>query len=140
MHEQRGLRPLRDLCERLKVPAVHRQLAEAVCREHLNVHRLCELKDATVLALLERCDAFRKPERIDEIALACEADKRGRSGLQDQSYPQGDELRRLHAAACQVRSGELELDGLSGPAVGEAMRKARIAAIHAARARTPASR
>jgi len=140
MHEQRGLRPLRDLCERLKIPAIHRQLAEAVCREHLNVHRLFELKDATVLALLERCDAFRKPERIDEIALACEADKRGRSGLQDAPYPQGDELRRLHAAACQVRSGELELDGLSGPAVGEAMRKARIAAIHAARARTPASR
>jgi tRNA nucleotidyltransferase (CCA-adding enzyme) len=134
MHEQRGLAPLRELCERLKVPAVHRQLAEAVCREHLNVHRLFELKDATVLALLERCDAFRKPERIDEIALACEADKRGRSALQDQPYPQGDELRRLHAAASQVRSGELELDGLSGPAVGDAMRKARIAAIHAARA------
>ncbi|MEO6518253.1 MAG: multifunctional CCA addition/repair protein, partial [Pseudoxanthomonas sp.] len=58
-HEQAGLAPLKALCERLKVPAAHRELAVMACREHLNVHRLAELRDATVHDLLARCDAFR---------------------------------------------------------------------------------
>jgi tRNA nucleotidyltransferase (CCA-adding enzyme) len=132
-HEQRGIAPLRALCERLKVPAAHRELAIMTCREHLNVHRLPELRDETVHDLLARCDGFRKPERIAQLALACEADKRGRAGLADQPYPQGPELLRLHAAACAVRGADVAREGLEGPALGEALRKARIAAIHEAR-------
>ncbi len=134
MHEQRGLKPLRALCERLKVPAAHRELALMACREHLNVHRLSELRDTTVHDLLARCDAFRKPERIAQLALVCEADKRGRAGLQDAPYPQRDELLRLHAAALSVRGADVAREGLTGPALGEALRKARIDAIGTARA------
>ena len=134
MHEHRGLAPLRALCDRLRVPSEHRQLAEMACREHLNVHRLLELKDSTVHDLLVRCDAFRKPARIAQLAVACEADKRGRAGLQDHAYPQAAELVRLHAAALAVRSVDISDEGLQGPAFGEALRKARIAAIRAARA------
>ncbi len=133
MHEQRGLKPLRALCERLKVPGEHRQLAELACREHLNVHRLHELRDSTVHDLLARCDAFRKPARIAQLALVCEADKRGRAGLQDEPYPQAAELQRLHAAALAVRSDAIAAQGLEGPAFGEALRQARIAAIAEAR-------
>jgi tRNA nucleotidyltransferase (CCA-adding enzyme) len=133
MHEHRGLKPLRVLCKRLKVPAEHRQLAEIACREHLNVHRLLELRDKTVHDLLARCDAFRKPARIAQLAIVCEADKRGRAGLQEQPYPQAAELLRLHAAARAVRSDAIAAEGLQGPDFGEALRKARIAAIHAAR-------
>ena len=136
MHEQRGLAPLRALAERLRVPSEHRQLAELACREHLNVHRLFELKDSTVHDLLQRCDAFRKPARIAQLATVCEADKRGRTGLQDRPYPQGGELLRLHAAACAVRSEAVAEEGLQGPAFGEALRKARIAAIRDARAQS----
>jgi tRNA nucleotidyltransferase (CCA-adding enzyme) len=134
MHEHRGLAPLRALCDRLRVPTEHRQLAEMACREHLNVHRLLELKDSTVHDLLVRCDAFRKPARIAQLAVVCEADKRGRAGLQDQTYPQAAELVRLHAAALAVRSDDIGAEGLQGPAFGEALRKARIAAIRDARA------
>ncbi len=133
MHEQRGLHPLRAMGERLKVPNAHRQLAEIACREHLNVHRLFELNDATVLRLLERCDAFRQPARIASLVRVCEADKRGHAGLAAEPYPQGAELQRLHAAALAVKAGEVAA-GLSGPAVGEAMRKARVHAIAKARA------
>ena len=133
-HEQAGLKPLAALCERLKVPLEHRRLAEAVCREHLNVHRLAELRDATVLDLLERCDTLRRPERVAGMALACEADKRGRLGHADDDYPQGAELRRLHAAALAVNARDLaDGEGLSGPEIGAALRRARIAAIGAAR-------
>ncbi len=134
-HEHAGLKPLAALCERLKVPLEHRHLAECVCREHLNVHRaLAELRDATVLELLERCDAFRRPERVARIATACEADKRGRLGSEDAEYPQGAELGRLHAAALAVNARDLgSREGLTGPQIGEAVRKARITAIGKAR-------
>ncbi len=132
-HEQSGLAPLRKLCERLKVPAAHRELAVMACREHLNVHRLAELRDATVHELLARCDAFRKPERIAQLALVCEADKRGRLGSEDAAYPQAAELVRLHAAAMAVTARDIDDETLSGPAIGEALRKARIAAIAKAR-------
>ena len=132
-HEQRGLKPLAVLCERLKVPADYRQLAEAVCREHLNVHRLAELRDATVLALLQRCDGFRRPERIAQVAIACEADARGRGGQAECPYPQGPELVRLHAAAMAINARDITTAGLKGPAIGQALEAARIAAIAAAR-------
>ena len=132
-HEHAGLEPLRGLCGRLKVPTEHRELAMMACREHLNVHRLFELRDSTVLELLARCDAFRRPERIAQLALVCEADKRGRGGMADSDYPQGPELQRLHAAALTVNARDLAAQGLSGPQIGEALAKARVKAIAAAR-------
>lgn len=132
MHEQRGVKPLQALAARLKVPNEHRQLAEIACREHLNVHRLDELRDETVLKLFERMDAFRKPERVRQLALVCEADKRGRAGLEDQPYPQAVELQRLFDVARSVNAG-MFTDIAPGPALGEAIRKARIAAIAQAR-------
>src|SRR5688572_8800544 len=130
-HEHAGVKPLKALCERLKVPTEHRQLAEAVCRQHLHVHRFDEFKAKTVYELISRCDGFRKPARIAQMAVACEADKRGRTGHEDDDYPQGRALREAHAAAMAVRSDQVA-SGLSGPAVGEAMQKARIQAIAAA--------
>lgn len=133
-HEGAGLKPLARLCERLRVPVAHRKLAEAVCREHLNVHRLAELRDQTVLELLERCDAFRQPGQVARIALCCEADKRGRLGSEEAEYPQGPELCRLHAAAAAVNARDLALaEGLTGTEIGKALRRARIQAISAAR-------
>ncbi|MFC4728361.1 multifunctional CCA addition/repair protein [Coralloluteibacterium thermophilus] len=131
-HEQAGLAPLRTLCERLRVPAEYRQLAEVCCREHLNVHRVAELRASTLHDLIVRCDGFRRPERIDRLATVCEADARGREGSAERPYPQAALLRRLHAAAAGVKPRDLDLEGLAGPAVGERIRKARIAAIRAA--------
>ncbi|MGE8224439.1 MAG: multifunctional CCA addition/repair protein [Stenotrophomonas sp.] len=133
MHEQRGLKPLAKLCERLKIPIDHRQLAEAVCREHLNVHRIDELRDATVLELIQRCDGFRRPERIAQMGLVCECDKRGRLDFEDSDYPQRATLQRLHAAALAINARDIATEGLQGPAIGEALKKARIKAISAAR-------
>ena len=130
-HEHAGLKPLQALCERYKVPADVRDLAVICCREHLNIHRLDELRAVTVHDLIQRCDGFRQPGRIDELATVCEADKRGRLGMQDKTYPQAAMLRRLHAVARAVGTGDLDLSKLSGPAIGEALRKARITAMAA---------
>lgn len=130
-HEQAGIAPLGALCERLKVPTGHHQLAATACREHLNVHRFDELRASTVVSLIERSDGFRKPGRIDQLATVCEADKRGRTGHAEDPYPQGDSLRAAHAAARAVRTDALP-EGLVGPDIGKAMREARIAAVAAA--------
>ena len=131
-HEQAGIAPLKSLCDRLRVPVAHRELATMACREHLNVHRLPELRDATVVELLARCDAFRKPARIGQLALVCEADKRGRLGLEQTDYPQGRELLLLHRAALAISARDLPGQP-AGPAVGMALKKARIAAVAAVR-------
>jgi tRNA nucleotidyltransferase (CCA-adding enzyme) len=125
------------VCERLKVPTAHRQLAVLACREHLNVHRLLELRDRTVHALLVRCDAFRKPARMAQLATACEADKRGRTGLEDEPYPQAAELLRLLEAARAVRAADVAREGLDGPELGAELERARIAAIARARSEPP---
>ena len=97
------------------------------------MHRLFELRDRTVHELLQRCDGFRQPARIAQLALVCEADKRGRAGLAERDYPPRAELQRLHAAALAVRAADVAREGLDGPALGEALAKARIRAIGAAR-------
>lgn len=133
LHEQRGLDPLQTLCARLKVPTAHRDLALSACREHLNVHRLFELRSGSIHDLLARNDGFRQPQRIALLAKVCEADKRGRGGMRESDYPQAAELLTLHAAALSVRGADVMKDGLAGPALGEALRLARIDAIRRAR-------
>jgi tRNA nucleotidyltransferase (CCA-adding enzyme) len=128
-HEHRGVAPLRALAERLKVPTEHAALAEQVCREHLNAHRAFELKPATVLKLLNALDALRRPARLELFLAACEADKRGRLGHQDDAYPQADYLRQARVAAAAVDAANFLAQGLAGPAIGEAMNSARVDAI-----------
>jgi tRNA nucleotidyltransferase (CCA-adding enzyme) len=138
MHEQAGVAPVRAVCARYKVPADYRELAVAACREHLNVHRLAELRPETVHELIARCDGFRQPQRIAEMAVVCEADKRGRLGREDEAYPPAALLLRLHAAASAITARDIDTAGLEGPAVGEALRKARIAAIRDEKGRAAA--
>lgn len=130
-HEHAGVAPVQALCARLRVPNEHRELAVAACREHLNVHRFDELRARTVHELIARCDGFRRPQRIRQLAIVCECDKRGRAGLQDRPYPQGARLVAALEAALAVRAADIA-QGRSGPEVGEAIRRARIAAIAAA--------
>ena len=140
-HEHHGVAPLRALSARLKVPSEHATLAELVCRHHLEAHRAFELRPATVLELLETLDGFRRPGRLRLFLLACEADKRGRLGLAEAAYPQADYLRAAQAAAAAVVAAPFVAQGLSGMAIGTAMRAARLRAIdtvkHAFAARAP---
>ncbi|MCX7514552.1 multifunctional CCA addition/repair protein [Frateuria sp. STR12] len=128
-HEHAGVAPVRALATRLKVPAEHAALAELVCREHLNAHRALELKPTTVLRLLNTLDALRRPQRLEVFLTVCEADKRGRLGREEAAYPQAGFLRAAREAAASVGAAGFVERGLTGPAIGEAMEKARVAAI-----------
>ncbi len=131
-HEQRGLPLVRRFCERLRVPAAARDLALTVTREHLLVHRVTELRAPTLLELMERLDAFRRPDRFELALQACECDARGRLGLQDRDYPQADWLRRARQAA-QVRNAEVLDAGFSGAEVGREIRRRRLLQLDAYR-------
>jgi tRNA nucleotidyltransferase (CCA-adding enzyme) len=131
MHEHRGVEPVRAISARLRVPAEHAVLAELVCRFHLDAHRALELRPSTLLELLEKLDAFRRPDRLQRFLLACEADKRGRLGLGDAPYPQADYLRAAHAAARAIEAAPFVARGIAGSKIGEAMRVARVDAIAA---------
>lgn len=138
-HEQHGVKPLRALAARLKVPTEHAALAELVCREHLNAHRAFELKPATVLKLLTALDALRRPTRLDKFLAACMADKRGRTGHALDAYPQADYLRACRNAAAAIDAAGFVAAGLTGPAIGQAMAAARIDAIAAVKTKHPKS-
>ncbi|UPG86191.1 multifunctional CCA addition/repair protein [Luteibacter aegosomatis] len=129
MHEQRGIEPVRAMSARLKVPAEYAFMAEMVCKHHLNAHMVLQLKPATVLRMLDALGALRRPERLETFLLACMADKRGRLGSEEAAYPQADYLRACRAAAAGVTSKPFVEKGLEGPAIGEAMKKAQVAAI-----------
>lgn len=132
-HEERSVKLLKGVSERLRVPTDCRELAEVVAREHGNIHRSGEFGAAALVRLLERCDAIRKPQRFDEVLLACECDARGRLGLHDSAYPQRPRLRQALDAALAVPTAQVAEQalaaGLSGKAVGEQVAAARVAAV-----------
>jgi tRNA nucleotidyltransferase (CCA-adding enzyme) len=128
-HEEAGVALVETLSERLKVPNGFRELAVLTSRHHAVVHRAAELRATTVLTLLETADAFRRPERFAELLLACECDKRGRTGLENQPYPQRTLLLKARDAAAAVALTNEERDGLQGRAIGEKLREKRLAAV-----------
>ncbi len=132
-HETRGLDIIRKLSERLPVPNRCRDLALIVSEFHTHCHRALELRDKTVLKVLERADAFRRPERFEKFLIACEADARGRKGLEDRDYPQADMLRAAFKAAREVDAGAIAAESRPDR-IAEDLRGARISAIRAARA------
>jgi tRNA nucleotidyltransferase (CCA-adding enzyme) len=130
-HEKAGLAPIRAVSERLRVSVECRELALQVGEHHLVVHRALELRPVTVVRLFERLDAFRRPERLEPFLLACEADRRGRTGREDEPYPQADFLRRAHAEAAAVGARPFVEQGLEGPAIAQAVHAERVRRIAA---------
>jgi tRNA nucleotidyltransferase (CCA-adding enzyme) len=134
-HEERSVRLLKPLSERLRVPTDCRELAEVVAREHGHIHQCLSFSAGALLRLLERLDAFRKPARLADILLACECDARGRLGLSEQPYPQATHLTAAHQAAQAVATAPIAAEaqalGLKGPAIAKAIHEARARTIEA---------
>lgn len=128
-HEERSVSLIKALCQRLAIPNRYRDLAIAVARYHGLCHKVDELRPATILQILEALDAFRRPDRIENFLAACEADARGRKGLEEKAYPQGKRMRVALAAAAEVTAAPFLEKGLEQEALGEAIRQARIKAI-----------
>lgn len=128
-HEARGVALVRGLCERLRVPNGYRDLALLVTQHHGVYHRAEELKPATLLKTLEQLDAFRRPERLEQFLLACEADSRGRTGFEERHFSQPEIFHRAFAAAAAIDTRAIIAAGHQGKAIGEQLHAQRIEAI-----------
>jgi tRNA nucleotidyltransferase (CCA-adding enzyme) len=128
-HELRSVDLLRPLCERLRVPAECRDLALLVARYHGDIYKIEQLRPSTVVTILERCDAFRRPERFEELLAACEADYRGRLGFESRECPQSQSWRLGMAAARAVDAGAIAAGCADAAQIPVRVRAARVAAV-----------
>lgn len=145
-HEEMGVPLVETFCDRLKAPNECRELAKIVTEHHTRCHRVFDQKAKSVMKTLEVTDAIRKPDRFQSFLKCCEADARGRTGFENRSYTQVQFMQEALKAAMSVdtkfistelverrKARAIELgvpdERPVGPAIGEAIRVARISAI-----------
>ena len=131
-HEQLGATLIEALAQRLKVPNEHRELGVMVSLHHTRCHRAGVHEAEDLYITLEATDALRRPERFELFLLACEADARGRLGLENAPYPQAGILRQALQATKQTDIQSLMAEHKNSRELGLAIRHARITAIAAA--------
>ncbi|AXQ31360.1 multifunctional CCA addition/repair protein [Solimonas sp. K1W22B-7] len=125
MHDMRGVPLVEKFSERLRVPAACRDLALVHTKEHLIIHQALELRPSTLLGLVERIGGFAKGERFEQVLQASICDARGRLGFEDSAYEQADYLRAARVAANEIQAAQVMADGISGAAIGEALKERR---------------
>ena len=137
-HEERSVTLLGPLCDRLRVPKDCRALAEVCAREHGHVHQSGGFGVQAVVRLLKRCDAWRAPQRFEELLLACECDARGRLGFEDRDYPQRARLLDALAVTGRIDQGAIVAalrerwqKPPDGDAIASAIERARVEALAA---------
>lgn len=126
-HEERGVAIVEHLCSRLRIPNDYRTLAVMVSRSHLNIHRLFELRASTIVTLLDRTDAFRRPHLFYELLLACQADAEGCGRKVD--YKQTQLWSTILAECAKVNPQLLIAQGYEGKAIKEALHQRRVACV-----------
>ncbi|GLY60302.1 multifunctional CCA protein [Pectobacterium carotovorum subsp. carotovorum] len=138
-HGPAGVKLVEALCQRLRVPNPIRDLAKLVAEYHDLVHTVQMLQPKTLLKLFDAIDVWRKPQRLEQLALTSEADARGRAGFEENPYPQGDYLREAFRIASQVSSADVVADGFKGIDVRNELARRRIHALADWKAQQPDS-
>ena len=133
-HEHRSVKLLQVISDRLPVPRACRELGSLVAEFHGHCHRAFELKSSTILKVLKKVDAFRRPERFRKFLLACEAHARGRTGFEDRDYSQADYFERSWNAASQITADQITDTEVSGSEIGAEIDRMRLKAIQAVKA------
>lgn len=128
-HEAASVDLANAVCARLKVPSDCRDLALLAARYHGEIHRARELRPATIVTLLEKTDAFRRPERFRQILEACHCDFTGRLGSEAADYPQFALLEQALAAARGVDAGAIALALQDKSQIPNRVHAARVAAV-----------
>ena len=128
-HGPAGVRLVEGLCQRLRVPNELRDLAKLVAEFHDLIHTFPILQPKTIVKLFDAIDAWRKPQRVEQIALTSEADVRGRTGFEAIDYSQGRLLRAAWDVARAVPTKAVIEAGFTGAAVREELTRRRIAAV-----------
>lgn len=127
-HEERGIKPIEQLCQRLRVPTEYRQLALLTSTLHLNIHRLFELRPDTIVRIMEEADAFRRPQQFYNLLIACEADAKGVGGT-PKPYEQSTVWTILFNLCQSISPDNLIAQGYTGTAIKKGLHDLRIEAV-----------
>jgi tRNA nucleotidyltransferase (CCA-adding enzyme) len=128
-HEERSVSLIEALADRLRLPGEYRDLGIIVARFHGVVHRAFDLRPKTILEFMERADAFRRPERFAQALLACEADSRGRTGLENVPYPQRAYLQAARDAAAAIKPSPEDIAAHTGIEIAQRLHQRRVQVI-----------
>lgn len=128
-HEERSVQLTEQLCARLRVPNDCRDLALLTARYHGNIHRAAELRASTIVSLLEKTDALRRPERFQQLLDACLCDYTGRLGWHDRSYHSPTRLLAALAAVNAVEAGKIAAACADKGSIPERIHAARVSAV-----------
>lgn len=129
MHCHTGIKLIQSLSDRVRIPNEFKDLALLVCEQHTNIHRAMELKPATILKILNKFDVWRKPERLNDILICCQADHAGRKGCEENPYPQRDRFENAYRQALTVQVQSIIADGFQGKQIRDEMEKRRVETI-----------
>jgi tRNA nucleotidyltransferase (CCA-adding enzyme) len=130
-HEAASVRLLDPLCARLRVPSECRELAVLVARYHGDIHRAAELRPETMVKIIEQADGVRRPDRFMQALLACECDARGRTGHEDDAYPQAQRFMTALTAVRAVDAGAIAKTCTDPAQIPQRVHEARVAAVAA---------
>jgi len=128
-HNLIGVKLVEQLCKRLKVPASIRELAKLAAEYHDLIHIVNNFKPKNLLKLFDVIDAWRKPYRLEQMIMISEADARGRSGFENNLYPQGDYLRNAFRIAVAIPVQAVIASGLKGSAITDELKHRRQLAL-----------
>ncbi|MFT7455204.1 MAG: tRNA nucleotidyltransferase (CCA-adding enzyme) [Marinobacter maritimus] len=128
-HGQVGLQLINNLCQRLKIPNECRELACLVSEHHTLIHKGLELKAATLITLMNQNDAWRKPERFEQMLQCCVADSKGRTGFENKDYPSAEYIWRAFQAAQLVDVQPIIQQGYKGAEIKAQLQNARIRVV-----------
>lgn len=131
-HEKRGVASLEQLGQRLKIPQNFMELAKMAARFHGECHDVMQKDAQALLTFIHELDPFRKPERFEQFLLSCKADFKGRTGYEDQAYPQSDYLAAAVQALNTVQSKDIlaAQPHLKGAAIKDAIREQQLQVLH----------
>lgn len=129
-HESKATEKIEGICQRLKVPNLYRDLAILVGQYHGLCHQAHSLKASTLVTLLEKTDAFRRPKRFNQFLLACQADALGRKGFENRAYTQKAFLEKILKIASHINIRILvDESGLKGEALKKLIHQERSRAV-----------
>ncbi|MCH9799543.1 MAG: multifunctional CCA addition/repair protein [Betaproteobacteria bacterium] len=130
-HDVRGAKLVTTVSKRLRVPNECRELAYLVAKFHIKAHQVLVMKAETLLKFLMDLDAIRQPDRFEHFLLACEADSRGRLGLENIALPEADLLRQALHAAMQINAGDIAKNYAKPEDIKQAIFDARLIEVKA---------
>ncbi|KJF94831.1 2', 3'-cyclic nucleotide 2'-phosphodiesterase [Photobacterium angustum] len=128
-HCRDGIKPIKALCQRLRIPNDYRDLALLVCEQHTKIHYAEEMRADTFIKIFDQIDAWRKPDRVAQLAMCCRADARGRTHFEQTPYQQADILQAVFKTALTVDVKAIVAAGFKGAEIREQLALKRSEAV-----------